>query len=222
MSKSATWDSTTKPILVLTLSSLVVSLLLALVNSFTAPVIEANQKAVTLAAYVQVLPTVSDATELEEITGYTTAGVTGAVKAPDGSIAIQAGESGFDGGVVTVIVGFDTTGTVSGVWADASTQTAGIGDVAAGEDYLGQYTGIANEAGLDGVDTVAGSTQSTVGVKKAVRKCVQAIALLNPNAGTGETAASDAASVPADSAASSAATTGEAASVPAASASSAS
>ena len=74
MSKSATWDSTTKPILVLTLSSLVVSLLLALVNSFTAPVIEANQKAVTLAAYVQVLPTVSDATELEEITGYTTAG----------------------------------------------------------------------------------------------------------------------------------------------------
>ena len=101
----STWESTTKPILVLTLSALVVSLLLALVNSVTAPVIEANQKAVTLAAYVQVLPTVSDATELEEITDYTTAGVTGAVKAPDGSIAVQAGESGFDGGVVTVIVG---------------------------------------------------------------------------------------------------------------------
>ena len=64
----STWESTTKPILVLTLSALVGSLLLALVNSVTAPVIEANQKAVTLAAYVQVLPTVSDATELEEIT----------------------------------------------------------------------------------------------------------------------------------------------------------
>ena len=111
----STWESTTKPILVLTLSALVVSLLLALVNAVTAPVIENNQKAVTLAAYVQVLPTVSDATELEEITDYTTAGVTGAVKAPDGSIAVQAGESGFDGGVVTVIVGFDASGTVSGM-----------------------------------------------------------------------------------------------------------
>ena len=65
-------------------------MLLALVNSVTAPVIEANEKAATLVAYVEVLPTVSDATELEEITGYTTAGITGAVRAPDGSIALQA------------------------------------------------------------------------------------------------------------------------------------
>ena len=58
------------------------------------------------------------------------------------------------------------------------------------------------------MDTVAGSTQSTVGVKKAVRKCVQAIAVLNPNAGTGDAAAS----VPADStAASSEAAAGDAA-----------
>ena len=82
MTKSSNWESTIKPILVLTLSSLVASLMLALVNSVTAPVIEANEKAATLVAYVEVLPTVSDATELEEITGYTTAGITGAVRAP--------------------------------------------------------------------------------------------------------------------------------------------
>lgn len=175
MSKSAAWESTTKPILVLTLSSLVVSLLLALVNSLTAPVIEANQKAVTLAAYVQVLPTVSDATELEEITDYTTAGVTGAVKAPDGSIAIQAGESGFDGGVVTVIVGFDTTGTVSGVWADASTQTAGIGSKVGETDYLSQFNGMngtANiTAGVD-FDGVTGATYSTNALFAAINDCI--------------------------------------------------
>ena len=74
MTKSSNWESTVKPILVLTVSSLVASLLLALVNSVTAPVIEANQKAATLVAYVEVLPTVSDAAELEEITDYTTAG----------------------------------------------------------------------------------------------------------------------------------------------------
>ena len=54
MTKSSNWESTIKPILVLTLSSLVASLMLALVNSVTAPVIEANQRAATLVAYVEI------------------------------------------------------------------------------------------------------------------------------------------------------------------------
>ena len=76
MNKS-TWESTVKPVVVLSVIALVVSFLLALVNSFTAPIIEANQKAATLAAYVDVMPTVSDAKTLEEVTGYTTENVTG-------------------------------------------------------------------------------------------------------------------------------------------------
>ena len=99
MNKS-TWDSTVKPVVVLSVIALVVSFLLALVNSFTAPIIDANQKAATLAAYVDVMPTVSDAKTLEEVTGYTTENVTGVVKAEDGSIAIKAEEKGFDGGIL--------------------------------------------------------------------------------------------------------------------------
>ena len=76
MNKS-TWESTVKPVVVLSVIALVVSFLLALVNSFTAPIIEANQKAATLAAYVDVMPTVSDAKTLEEVTGFTTENVTG-------------------------------------------------------------------------------------------------------------------------------------------------
>ena len=49
MNKS-TWESTVKPVVVLSVIALVVSFLLALVNSFTAPIIEENQKAATLAA----------------------------------------------------------------------------------------------------------------------------------------------------------------------------
>lgn len=136
-------------------------------------------------------------------------GLTEAWQGDDGSYVLYAEDKGWEYATspMTIAVGFDANGVITGVWVDASTQTPGIGDVAADEDYLSQYTGIANEAGLDGVDTVAGSTQSTVGVKKAVRKCVQAIAALNPNAGAG-----DAASVPADSAATSEAATSEAAS----------
>ena len=112
MNKS-TWESTVKPVVVLSVIALVVSFLLALVNSFTAPIIEENQKAATLAAYVDVMPTVSDAKTLEEVTDYTTENVTGVVKAEDGSIAIKAEEKGFDGGILTVIMGYDTNGTVT-------------------------------------------------------------------------------------------------------------
>ena len=90
MSKSSNWESTIKPIVVLSVISLIASLLLALVNGMTAPVIAENTKRTTLAAYVGVLPSVSDASELEEVTDYTTAGITGVVKAPDGSTAIKA------------------------------------------------------------------------------------------------------------------------------------
>ena len=121
MSKSSNWESTIKPIVVLSVISLIASLLLALVNGMTAPVIAENTKRTTLAAYVGVLPSVSDASELEEVTDYTTAGITGVVKTPDGSTAIKAEEKGFDGGILTVIMGFDANGAETGIWVDAST-----------------------------------------------------------------------------------------------------
>ena len=64
-----TWESTVKPVVVLSVISLVVSLLLAVVNSMTAPVIAENERATTLAAYVDVMPSVSDASTLEEVSG---------------------------------------------------------------------------------------------------------------------------------------------------------
>src|SRR5699024_4171055 len=175
MTKSSNWESTIKPILVLTLSSLVASLMLALVNSVTAPVIEANQRAATLVAYVEVLPTVSDGAELEEVTDYTTAGVTGAVRAPDGSIAVQASESGYNGGMVNVIIGFDTTGTMTGIHVDASSQTSGIGTNVALPDYLAQFDGLTAEANItkgQGYDAVTGATYSTDALFAAINDCI--------------------------------------------------
>ena len=105
-------------------------------------------------------------------------GLTDAWKGDDGSYVLYAEDKGYEYATkpLNVAVGFDANGAITGVWVDASGQTAGIGDQAAGADYLGQYTGITDEAGLDGVDTIAGATESTRGVKKAVRKCIQAYA----------------------------------------------
>ena len=71
MNKNSSWETSVKPVVVLSVIALIVSLLLAMVNSFTAPIIEENQKAATLAAYVDVMPTVSSASDLEEVTDYT-------------------------------------------------------------------------------------------------------------------------------------------------------
>ena len=179
MSKTSNsnWETTVKPIVVLSVISLVVSLLLALVNSMTAPVIAENTKRTTLAAYVGVLPSVSDATELEEVTGYTTANVTGVVKAPDGSLAIKAEESGFDGGIVTVIVGMDANGTETGIWVDASTQTKGIGSAVAEDDFLKQFDGLDCTQNVvmgekNGVDGKTGATFSSKALFAAINDCV--------------------------------------------------
>lgn len=177
MSKTSNsnWETTVKPIVVLSVISLVVSLLLALVNSMTAPVIAENTKRTTLAAYVGVLPSVSDATELEEVTGYTTANVTGVVKAPDGSLAIKAEESGFDGGIVTVIVGMDANGTETGIWVDASTQTKGIGSNVSTDDYLAQFNGMDGTKNIvmnQDFDAYSGATISSTALFAAINDCI--------------------------------------------------
>ena len=167
---------TVKPVVVLSVIALVVSFLLALVNSFTAPIIEENQKAATLAAYVDVMPTVSDAKTLEEVTGFTTENVTGVVKAEDGSIAIKAEEKGFDGGILTVIMGYDTNGTVTGIWVDASTQTKGIGSNVASDTFLAQFNGMDGTQniaiGQGGFDAYSGATISSKALFAAINDCV--------------------------------------------------
>ena len=169
MSKNSTWESTVKPVVVLSVIALIVSFLLALVNSFTAPIIEEHQKAATLAAYVDVMPTVASASDLDEVTDFTTENVAGVVKATDGSIAIKAEEKGFDGGILSVIMGFDTNGTVTGIWVDASTQTKGIGS------FLAQFDGMDGTQNItlgQGYDAYSGATISSKALFAAINDCI--------------------------------------------------
>ena len=175
MSKNSTWESTVKPVVVLSVIALIVSLLLALVNSFTAPIIEENLKAATLAAYVDVMPTVSSASDLDEVTDFSTENVTGVVKATDGSIAKKKKKKGFDGGILSVIMGFDTNGTVTGIWVDASTQTKGIGSNVSSDDFLAQFDGMDGTQNIvmnQDYDAYSGATISSTALFAAINNCV--------------------------------------------------
>ena len=175
MNKNSSWETSVKPVVVLSVIALIVSLLLAMVNSFTAPIIEDNQKAATLAAYVDVMPTVSSASDLEEVTDYTTENITGAVKATDGSLAIKAEEKGFDGGILTVIMGFDANGAETGIWVDASTQTKGIGSNVSTDDFLAQFNGMDGTKNIvmnQDFDAYSGATISSTALFAAINDCV--------------------------------------------------
>ena len=175
MSKSSNWESTIKPIVVLSVISLIASLLLALVNGMTAPVIAENTKRTTLAAYVGVLPSVSDATELEEVTDYTTANVTGAVKTADGMAVVQSTAAGYSGNLVTVYAAFDTTGTLTALSVDASTQTTGIGSKTGEESFYGGYVGWSASQQVElgnPVDAIGGATISSRAVVSAINSAI--------------------------------------------------
>ena len=115
------------PVVVLVVICLVCSAILAVLNNITAPIIEANTRAETLAAYVSVLPQGTTTDELTEVENLTTANVSGAVKTAAGDVAVKAAATGYSGKDVTVYVAFDADGAISGIIIDASTQTTGIG-----------------------------------------------------------------------------------------------
>jgi len=76
-------------------------------------------------------------------------------------------------GTVTVNVTFNDDGTIASVTADVSTETAGVGQRAGEEDYLGQFVGQSN---ADGVDTLSGATYSSTAVKEAINKACEKFA----------------------------------------------
>jgi len=174
--KSANWEQIGKPIVVLSVIALLVSAALGYINDVTAPVIEANKKAATLAAYLQVMPSVQDASALETIDDYETTGITGAVKSADGCYAFTAEEKGFDGGVLTVNVGFDADGKISGVVVDATAQTAGVGSHLAESEYTDQFVGLDTSAnvaiGENGLDGRTGATITSKALFAAMNDCI--------------------------------------------------
>ena len=129
------------PVIVLVVICLICSALLAVLNDITAPIIEENTKAETLAAYVSVLPEGTTSDDMTEVENLTTDGVQGAVTTANGDVAVKAAASGYSGKDVTVYVAFDAEGAVSNISIDASTQTTGIGSKVADDSFASGFVG---------------------------------------------------------------------------------
>lgn len=127
-----------------------------------------------LMAFLDVLPPVSSTAELQEITNYTAPNVTKVYRTSNGDYAIRAEVSGFDRGILTVILGIDSTGHEYGISVDASSQTNGIGSNVANPDYLAQFSGM--DAFVEVVlnknfDGYSGATVSSTALFDAINAC---------------------------------------------------
>ena len=163
---------------------LVVALLLGLTNSITKPIIDQAKWDKTVAAMSAVLP----ADSYEPVEGQTFAdGVSAVYRAVSGGTtegyAVEVSANGF-GGAITMVVGVDSEGYVTGVSVIDHSETSNIGTkVVESETVLGRFTGMTHADGEITVnkgdnrfDGVSGATFSSRGVTAGVNAALRAVA----------------------------------------------
>ena len=165
------WNEYAKPIAVLAVICLVTSLLLAVTNSFTAPVIEENERRVAQAAYHELLPT---AETFDTVEGWTTPNVLEIVTDPaSGSYVIKAQGQGF-GGMVPVIVAFGSDGNIIAVKFLENSETKGYGSrLYEQPEWASQFTGMpAENFAISDIDALSGATISTKGAVAGINAAI--------------------------------------------------
>jgi len=148
-----------------------ISLLLAVTNAITAPIIEENQKKQAEQALVKILP-VGSGFRTIDLTDYILPETVTEVYTEDGGgYVITLTTSGYASDFV-IMCGVRANGTVSGTLCLSSNETLGH-EKLYGEFFIGLDRNTVNS-----VDTVAGATKTTAAYRAAVRDALQTAAIL--------------------------------------------
>lgn len=172
-------ESMIGPTVVLLLICLVISGLLAVTYQVTAPQIEKINKENADAARMEVLP---DADAFTAVEGDLPDGIAEYYIADNGAGAVATAENKSFGGTISVMVGFDAEGCITGVKIMSHADTPGVGTKAMAPDYLKQYAGLSetdNAGNIKNdsvVDEVTGATVSSNGIYGAVNYAIAAYA----------------------------------------------
>lgn len=151
------WNDFGKPILVLTLISLVISAALAFTDAKTAPIIEATEKAKAEAARMVALPE-ADAFSPLSLEGLP-AGVNEVYRADNGAgFVFMLTTKGY-GGEIKLICGIDSAGKLVASSTLSQSETQGLGTKITLPTFTDQFVG--KDAGLQGVDAISGATISS-------------------------------------------------------------
>lgn len=148
-----------------------ISLLLAVTNAITAPIIAQNQSAAANAALLTVMPDGKDFEQVD-LSSYTLpATVTEAYRESNGGYVITLTTTGYSSGMV-IMCGVNADGTVSGALCLSSAETLGY------EKTFGEnFTGV-NRDTVANVDTISGATRTTSAYRAAVQDALNAAIIL--------------------------------------------
>ena len=139
-------ESFAAPVVVLSAICLVVSLALALTYKVANPIIIRNNEAVAVAARQQILPAADAFTMVEDIEPASSTDGKAAVKevyaADNGTGYVMTVETTSFGGALTMMVGVDAEGALTGVKVTEHADTPGVGTKNMDAVYLSQYNGL--------------------------------------------------------------------------------
>lgn len=136
----------TQPVIVLVLICFFVSLALAFTYKVANPVIVANAEAAAIQSRQELLPDADDFTDVSTDNMATStdgkAQVTEAYEANNGAGYVFTVQTTSFGGALTMMVGVDANGAITGVKISSHSDTAGVGTKNFTDEYLGQYVGL--------------------------------------------------------------------------------
>lgn len=171
------WDDFARPIVVLGVICLVTSLLLAVTNDITAPIITENAIKKANETRAALLPAADSFTEVKMETEIE--GVTEVYSADNGTgYVITAQSKGYDG-PVPVMVSFNKEGSVEAVRFLDNTETPGLGKKVSEPAFAQQFFGIpAENFTLEDIDAVTGATFSSKAAVNAINAAIDAYSVV--------------------------------------------
>ncbi len=160
-----------KAVISLTAICLVVSLLLALTNSITAPVIKKQESAAVNETLTKVLPDGKDFTKVDLSKYELPETVKEAYSEASGGYVFKLETAGYNSGLV-LMCGVNAEGTVAGTAYISGSETLGY------ETTYGEKLVNATADTIESIDTVAGATKTTGAYKNAVKDALNSAIIL--------------------------------------------
>lgn len=150
----------------------VITLLLAVTNSITAPIIQKNQNASANAALLQVMPegTGFETTDISTLTLPATVSEVWKETSGKGYV-VKLVTAGY-GTDMIIMCGVGADGVVTGATCLSSNETLGK------EKIYGENFGGKDAAGVEAVDTLAGATKTTAAYKNAIKDALNTAIIL--------------------------------------------
>lgn len=166
-----TFSEMIKPVLVLVLICLVVTALLAYVNTVTSPIIAKAEQSKTEQAMSEVL---KEADSFEKLTlKNIPESVTDAYRAENGAGYVFMMTAKGYGGDIKLICGIKSDGKVEQCQTLSHSETSGLGSKITEDPYKSQYSGKTSDT-VSEVDAISGATISSNAYKSAVEAAFEA------------------------------------------------